>query len=95
MRHRIPYESDAELREVLDLVRTGHFSVGEPSLFHPLGDGLLEHDPCLVLADFADYARWHRMALLNIAGMGRFSFDRTLRRYAEEIWRCPSVVLSA
>jgi glycogen phosphorylase len=106
-RPRDHYESEPELREVLDLVRSGHFSVAEPSLFHGLIDGLLDHDPYLVLADFADYARchrraeavwkdpaaWHRMALRNIAGMGRFSSDRTIREYADEIWRCPAVVL--
>ena len=101
------YENEPELREVLDLVRTGHFSVGEPGLFHPLIDGLLDHDPYLVLADFAAYAACHRrvedlwrdpaawqaMAIRNIAGMGRFSSDRTIRDYADEIWSCPPVPL--
>lgn len=101
------YEVEAELREVIDLVRAGHFSVGDPSLFHAIVDGLLDHDPYLVLADFADYARchreaeavwrdpaeWHRRVIHNVAGMGRFSSDRTIRDYSEEIWRCPPVRL--
>ena len=44
-------------------------------------------------AVWKDPAAWHRMALRNIAGMGRFSSDRTIREYADEIWRCPAVVL--
>ncbi len=94
------YESDDELREVLDLVADGHFSVGDPGLFRPLVDSLLTHDPYMVLADYRAYAdaharvveawedpdRWSRMAVRNVAGMGWFSSDRTIREYAEEIW---------
>jgi starch phosphorylase len=97
---RTHYEENAELREVLDLIASGHFSVGNPGLFRPLVDGLLEHDPYLLLADYAAYAeahrqaaevyldpeRWSRMAILNVAHMGPFSSDRTIREYAEEIW---------
>ncbi len=103
------YERDAELREVLDLIRSGFFSVGEPGLFRPLVDGLLEHDPYMVLADYAAYAqaqrevsaawgdreRWNRMAILNVARMGRFSSDRTIREYADEIWGATTVRVEA
>ncbi len=97
---RTYYEQNPELREVLDLIAAGHFSVGDPGMFRPLVDSLLDHDPYLVLADYAaaaeaqrrvdaawrDPERWTRMAILNVAHMGRFSSDRTIREYASEIW---------
>ncbi len=99
------YESDPELREVLDLIADGHFSVGDPGLFRPLVDGLLQHDPYLVLADYRAYAdahtrvaeawrnpaHWATMAVRNVAGMGWFSSDRTIREYAGEIWQATPV----
>ncbi len=104
-RPRTHYEQDAELREVIDLIRSGHFSVGEPGLFQPLVDGLLEHDPYMVLADYRAYidcqrrveetwrdpARWAAMAMRNVAHMGPFSSDRTIREYADEIWETKPV----
>jgi len=99
------YESDDELREVLDLIADGHFSVTDPGLFRPLVDNLLQHDPYLVLADYRAYAdahrrvasvwaepaRWSAMAVRNVAGMGWFSSDRTIREYAGEIWQAEPV----
>ena len=93
-------EKDDELRAVLDLVATGFFSPGQPDLFRPLVQSLLESDPYMLLADFASYRecqervsaayrdpdRWTRMAILNIARMGKFSSDRTIQQYADEIW---------
>jgi glycogen phosphorylase len=95
------YRSDRRLKAVLDAVSAGVFSPGEPGLFRPLVDSLLNGgDPYLVLADFAAYCacqeeveqayrdpeRWTRMAILNVARSGKFSSDRTIREYAEEIW---------
>jgi len=102
---RAVYESDPELREVLDLIADGHFSVTDPGLFRPLVDGLLQQDPYLVLADYRAYAdahqrveetwrdpaRWAAMAVRNVAGMGWFSSDRTIREYADEIWKAEPV----
>ena len=77
-----------------------------PQLFRPLIDNLLYHDPYLVLADFQSYAdcqtagcptlwrdgeRWTRMSILNSARSGKFSSDRTIREYCEDIWRVKSV----
>ena len=98
-------DADAELREVMDLIRSGFFSRGDPELFRPLVDNLMLHDPYLVLADFrsyvdcqheagiayADRERWARMSILNTARSGKFSSDRTIREYAEQIWRAKSV----
>jgi starch phosphorylase len=90
-----------ELGEVLKLVEQGHFSNGDGDLFRPLLENLTGRDPFLVLADFADYLRvqeqvshawadreaWNRMSLLNTARTGFFSSDRSIREYAERIWK--------
>ena len=95
------YETDAELAEVIDLVRSGFFSRGDVEVFRPLVENLLRHDPYLVLADFrsyvdcqwqagaayADRERWTRMSILNTARSGKFSSDRTIREYCDQIWR--------
>jgi starch phosphorylase len=99
------YEQNAELRAVLDLIQTGFFEHEHPELFRPMVQSLLEQDTYLLLADFASYAecqqrveqafrdkdRWTRMAILNVARMGKFSSDRTIREYAEQIWKARSV----
>ncbi|HUL60650.1 MAG TPA: glycogen/starch/alpha-glucan phosphorylase [Anaeromyxobacteraceae bacterium] len=96
------YRNDRRLKEVLDAVSSGVFSPGEPRLFQPVVDSLLNGgDPYLVLADFAAYCacqeevskayadpeRWTRMAILNVARCGKFSSDRTIQEYAEQIWK--------
>jgi starch phosphorylase len=94
-----------ELQEVLDLVGGGFFSRGDSQLFRPLLDGLIEHDPYMVLADFESYAQchrqvsaayrdvdaWTRMSILNTARSEKFSSDRTIREYCADIWRAPAV----
>jgi starch phosphorylase len=96
------YRADAELKAVVDAIAGTTFSPGQPRLFQPVVDSLLNGgDPYLCLADFAAYVRcqeevsrvyqdverWTRMAILNVARMGRFSSDRTIREYADEIWK--------
>jgi starch phosphorylase len=90
-----------ELKEVLKLVEQGHFSNGDGDLFRPLLENLTGRDPFCVLADFADYLRvqeqvsrawadrgsWNRMSLLNSARTGFFSSDRSIREYADRIWK--------
>lgn len=91
------------LQQVLDQIGAGSFSPGLPDLYRDLLNGLMLHDHFLVLGDFADYARaqravdakwrdpaaWWRSAVINTAGMGFFSSDRTIREYAEDIWDIP------
>ena len=87
---------------MLDALSEGTFSPGEPGLFRPIVESLLNGgDPYLCLADFAAYCacqdqvskawldqdQWTRMAILNTARAGKFSSDRTIHQYAEEIWR--------
>jgi starch phosphorylase len=95
------YRADAQLREALDLIGSGALSPGQPDLFAPLVRGLLDYgDPYMLLADFQPYVScqqrvaaayrdqqaWTRMSIFNVARMGRFSSDRTIREYAEQIW---------
>jgi len=96
------YRGNPDLKAVVDAIAGGTFSPEEPRLFQPVVDSLLNGgDTYLVLADFAayveaqervsrtwlDYERWTRMAILNVARSGRFSSDRTIREYAEGIWK--------
>lgn len=93
-----------ELAEILRLVEQGHFSNGDGDLFRPLLQNLTGRDPFFVLADFNDYLRaqaevdrtwanrglWNRMSLLNSARSGFFSSDRSIKEYAERIWKAES-----
>jgi starch phosphorylase len=99
------YRTQPQLKEVLDLIRSGFFSRGDAELFRPLTDGLLAHDPYLVLADFSSYVecqrgvadayadrqRWTRMSILNVARSGKFSSDRAVREYLRDIWHTEPV----
>ncbi|MBD0275628.1 MAG: glycogen/starch/alpha-glucan phosphorylase, partial [Acetobacteraceae bacterium] len=92
------------LERVLHAVGSGDFSPGEPHRYRGLVDALVERDPFMVAVDFDGYcgqqaavdalwrdpARWWRMAVLNTAGVGWFSSDRTVAEYAAEIWRVPA-----
>ena len=100
-------ERDPELRRVIDVIASGELD-GGTGLFRPIVDELRGADRYLLCADFrayvdgqaraaAAYARpdeWWRMSILNVAGMGKFSADRTTREYAEEIWEARPVVSS-
>jgi glycogen phosphorylase len=98
---RATYESNPFLREIIDALASGRFSHGDGSLFRPLLEQLLNHDPYLLFADYQSYIdcqdqvsktyrdqeKWSRMAILNAARMGQFSSDRSIRDYAQNIWR--------
>jgi hypothetical protein len=93
-------DRSAELRQAIDLIAEEHFSNGDRGLFRPLLDQLIWHDPFLVFADFdayfaaqrqvgqayADQRRWTEMSILNVARMGCFSSDRSIREYCVKIW---------
>jgi glycogen phosphorylase len=101
------YENEPETRAALDLIFSDHFSRNEPGVFAPLRDTLLTHgDYYMHLADltsylqaqhrlgelYADQDAWARKAILNVAGSGKFSSDRTIAEYATDIWEvkpCP------
>ncbi len=95
------YEENPRLKAVLDAIASGQFSEDEPGRYRALVDSLLwGGDHYMLLADFDSYlaaqARvdvlyrnpqvWARMAIANVAGMGFFSSDRTIREYASAVW---------
>jgi len=106
-RPRDVYEGNEELREVLDFIASGELAGGDKSLFRPLVDNLLNQDPFLVLADYESYVRcqervsslwadpasWARRSILNVAHMGKFSSDRSIREYCERVWKVEPVVV--
>ncbi len=95
------YESNAELREVLDSLLNGEFSRGDRGLFEPLVNALLYGDNYMLLADYQSYIdcqdrvsqaykdpdAWTRMSILNVARIGKFSSDRSIREYCADIWK--------
>jgi len=95
------YDHEPEIRAALDLIFSNHFSRNEPGVFEPLRDALLTHgDYYMHLADLTSYIQaqerlgdlyrnpreWARKAILNVAGSGKFSSDRTISEYASGIW---------
>ena len=101
------YESNANLREVIDLIASGHFSKGDGNLFKPLVDSLLNHDEYMLFADYQSYVdcqdrvskafrdqeHWTRMSILNTARSGKFSSDRSIRDYCDRIWKAKPVTV--
>ena len=100
------YHRSPDLKKALDMIAEGSFSPAAPDLFKPLVESLLDHgDSYLVLADFAAYqacqnevgriyldqTEWTRRCILNTAGMGKFSSDRTIAEYARDIWNVKPV----
>jgi starch phosphorylase len=99
------YHASPQLRQVIDLIASGHFSHGDTDLFIPLLDSLLYHDPFMLLADYQAYVDcqeqvnqayrnpeyWTRLSILNTARMGKFSSDRAIREYCQDIWNVKPV----
>jgi starch phosphorylase len=99
------YNSNPELKLAIDRMAEGFFSRGDKDLFKPLVDSLLGRDEYLLLADYPSYVecqeqvsqtyqdeeRWTRMSLLNVARMGKFSSDRAIREYCQNIWHIEPV----
>jgi starch phosphorylase len=97
---------DSDLSRVMDLLRSGHFNQFEPGIFDSIIGAITSpNDPWVVAADFRSYVdaqeqaaaayrdreRWLRMSILNTACSGRFSTDRTMHEYNQEIWRLQPV----
>lgn len=94
------YDHNEELRDVINMINSGHFSKGDSNLFRPITDNLLWHDPFMLMADYPLYiacqdlvantwkntSEWNRKAILNVARMGKFSSDRSIHDYCEKIW---------
>ncbi|OIQ73964.1 maltodextrin phosphorylase [mine drainage metagenome] len=95
------YNGNAELKQVLDMIGDGFFSVEEPERYRAIYENLTWNgDHYLLLADYASYVacqeevsalyqnqdEWTRRSILNVANMGKFSSDRTIREYADKVW---------
>ena len=95
------YNANAELKQVVDQIRSGFFSPEQPDLFQPIGNTLLDgSDYYMLMADFEAYVQaqkdvealynkpseWYKQAIHNVARIGKFSSDRTISDYASEIW---------
>jgi starch phosphorylase len=101
------YHNNAELRLAIDRIASGFFSHGDRNLFKPLVDNLLYKDEYLLFADYQSYMdcqdkvgqayrdqeNWTRMTILNVARMGKFSSDRSIRDYCEHIWNAQPVAI--
>jgi glycogen phosphorylase len=106
-RPRDYYLADPELKEVLDLIGGGAFSPEDPGLFRPLTEALLNHDEYMLLADYRAYLNcqeevsraykdpdtWTRKSILNVARMGYFSSDRSIREYCGRVWGVQPVAI--
>lgn len=98
-------EQDAELADAIKLIGSGHFSNGDDEIFRSVVENLCNHDPFMVCADYGAYLacqdevnvawkdekRWTRMSILNTARASKFSSDRAIREYCDEIWQVPAV----
>ena len=98
---RDTYESNANLREVMDSLTSGEISHGDKNLFQPLVNSLLTNDEYMLLADYQSYIdcqdtaslayldqeAWTRMSILNVARIAKFSSDRSIRDYCADIWK--------
>jgi len=99
------YKTNPELKLAIDRIASGFFSHGDPSIFKPLIDSLMNRDEYLLFADYQSYIEcqdkvsaayrdqdnWTRMAILNTARMGKFSSDRSIQDYCEGIWKVEPV----
>ena len=95
------YNSNQMLKRIIDMIAQDFFSKKEPGLFKPIIDSLLNSDYYCLLADYQPYIdaqekvnklfmnkdEWTKKAILNVARVGKFSSDRSVREYAEKIWK--------
>jgi starch phosphorylase len=100
-------DGNDELTAVLGLISSGQFSHGDTEVFRPLVDNLTHDDPFLVMADYAAYVEcqdkvaaawedrdtWSRMSILNSARSGKFSSDRAITEYCDDIWNVGPVTV--
>ena len=106
--HWAYYEENADLKAVIDLINSGFFARGDSDLFRPLINSLLYGDPYFLLADYQSYLdcqekvsqayqnpeHWSKMSILNVARMGKFSSDRSIREYCQDIWDIKAVPIA-
>jgi len=105
---RTYYEANPALKKVIDMIASDYFSKEEPGIFKSIVDGLLGVDYYCLLADYQAYIdaqdkvsklylntdEWTRMTILNVARVGKFSSDRSIKEYAEKIWKVEPVKIN-
>jgi len=98
---RMYCESNEHLREILGSLTSGEFSQGDRGLFEPVVHSLLNGDEYMLLADYQSYidcqdrvsasyrnhGQWTKMSILNVARIGKFSSDRSIRDYCSDVWK--------
>jgi starch phosphorylase len=103
------YAADTQIRDAVDILTTGILSRGDRDLFRPLVEALLDRDEYMLLADYqsylecqetvsrrwADAEHWTRASILNVARSARFSSDRAIREYCEDIWAVSPVPVTS
>ncbi len=99
------FENNLELQKCLNMIYTGYFCPNDRNIFHPLVDHLKYSDDYVLMADYQSYIEcqdlvseayrdqdsWTKMAILNVARSGKFSSDRTIKEYCDEIWKVSPV----
>ena len=104
---RFYFNTDDDIRKILMQLINGTYSKGDFNMFREIYDSLLNTDTYFILADFKSYAeahkqvevayrdkdRWAKMALLNTASAGKFTSDRTIQQYVDEIWHLEKVTI--
>ena len=94
------YESNPELKKVIDMISSNYFSKNEKNIFKPIIDSILGTDYYCVLADYKSYVEiqdkvsmlyrnaeeWTKKSILNVSRVGKFSSDRSIKEYSEKIW---------
>jgi glycogen phosphorylase len=102
------YESNPMLKRVIDMISSDYFSKKEPGIFKPIVDSLLGSDYYCLFADYQAYVdaqdevsklylnqeEWTKKAILNVARVGKFSSDRSIKEYAEKIWKVEPVKIT-
>jgi starch phosphorylase len=105
---RTYYESNVMLKRVIDMVSSDFFNKSEPRIFKPIVDSLMGVDYYCLFADYQSYIdeqdkvsklylnkeEWTKMAILNVARVGKFSSDRSIKEYAEKIWKVEPVKIN-
>ncbi|MCP4716904.1 MAG: glycogen/starch/alpha-glucan phosphorylase, partial [Deltaproteobacteria bacterium] len=95
------------LQRVMEMLKSDYFCKDEPGLFRPIYDDLIHNDHYCLMADFDAYVKaqaaaeeayldtknWTKMSILNVARCGKFSSDRTIKEYAEEIWNVEGMTI--
>ena len=98
-------EQNSELSQIINQLSNGYFSPENPGLFQPIVNAIMEGDRYCILADYASYVdcqekvsqvyrdqeKWTKMAIFNVARSGKFSSDRAINEYAQNIWHITSV----